>query len=41
MSEAYDWLLTRKQEERARLVDKLSQKERNDFEYLWDYAARP
>lgn len=40
MSEAYDWLLTRKQEERAKLVGKLSQKERNDFGYQWDYAAR-
>ena len=40
MTGSYDWLLSEKPKLRAQLVNKLSQKERNDFDFLWDYNAR-
>lgn len=41
MSEPYRWLTTAGPKVRARFVDQLSRQERNDFDYLWDYQARP
>lgn len=40
MSDSYSWLLDNKEAIRAELVRKLSQTERNDFDYLWEYQAR-
>lgn len=41
MSEPFEWLIASKREVRAKLISRLSQKEKNEFEFLWDYAARP
>jgi phage terminase large subunit-like protein len=41
MSEPFAWLATAPTKARQRLADTLTQHERNDFEYLWDYRARP
>jgi phage terminase large subunit-like protein len=41
MSDPFVWLATAPTKARRRLADRLTQRERNDFEYLWDYRARP
>ena len=41
MSEPYQWLLTKGPKVRARVVNRLSREEKNDFSFLWDYQARP
>ncbi|MBI1402953.1 MAG: ATP-binding protein [Porphyrobacter sp.] len=41
MSRPFDWLSRQKSVRREALARRLSQGERNDFEYLWDYHARP
>jgi phage terminase large subunit-like protein len=40
MSESFQWML-KVPAAQAKLVRKLTQRERNDFNYLWDFAARP
>lgn len=41
MTEAFDWLVNAEHDVRSKLVDKFSQRAKNDFEYLWDYATQP
>jgi phage terminase large subunit-like protein len=41
VSEAFAWLTTEKHAVRERLISHLSPEERQDFPFLWDYAARP
>ena len=41
MSEPYEWLTAAKRKVQTQLINQLSPKERNDFQFLWDYHARP
>jgi phage terminase large subunit-like protein len=41
MSERLEWLVEEELEARAELVSKLSETERRDFPFLWEFAARP
>ncbi len=41
MNTPYEWLLSEEHEVRAELIRNLSPKEKNDFNFLWDYQARP
>jgi phage terminase large subunit-like protein len=41
MHERLKWLVTAKPEACAELAGKLSEKERRDFPFLWEFAARP